>query len=235
MIIIFRHAVRKVKRSIWSITEPDPPPVQRKRRGKTVKTRKPRQQRNRALKQSFPSSVETSESITIQNVKPSASKRKRANSPVRNEPKDSGVDSDGSSSGSSGGYNGSSGNSSGNFSGGNGSKRGSDGQGNAGDGDEGDKKKELPWWYLPGGQNNAAKNTDKKKKKKDEEDHGGEEKMEVDHVPLSKPTGFQIFLPSKVDNAEQCHSSGEEELSTTSGKVACQIFLQYKACCRYVC
>ncbi|KAL9982084.1 hypothetical protein ACROYT_G010878 [Oculina patagonica] len=218
-----RHAVRKVKRSIWSIIEPDPPPVQRKRRGKTrktVQTRKPRQQRNRALKQSFPSSDETKESITIQNVKPSASKRKRANSPVRNEPKDSGVDSDGSSSGSSGGYNGSSGRSIGNFPGGNGSTGGSGGQGNAGDGDEDDKKKELPWWYLPGGQNNAANGTGKKKKTKDEEeDHGGEEKMEVDYVPVSKTTGFQMFLPSKVDNAEQCHSPGEEEPSTTSGKI----------------
>lgn len=189
---------------------------------KTVKARKPRRRSNRAAKQSLTSFDEADESITIQSIKPSASKRKRANSPVRNEPKDSGVHSEGSSSGSSGGYNGSSGSSSGNFPAGNGSTGGSGGQGNAGDGDDGDKKKEFPWWHLPGQQNNVAKATDKKKKKraKDEEGHGDEEKMEVDYVPVSKATGFQMFLPSKVDNAEQCHSPGEEEPLSTNGKVA---------------
>lgn len=189
-----------------------------------MKKRKPRQQRNHAVKQSLSLFDETAGSVTIRNVKPSASKRKRANSPVRNEPKDSGVHSDGSSSGSSGGCNGSSGSSSGNFQNGNRSAGGSGGQGNEGDGDEGDKKKEFPWWHLPSPQNKT--DTKKKKRAKEEEgSYGEEEQMEVDHVPVSNSTGFQMFLPSKVDNAEQCHSPGEEEPSTTSRKVAFQILL----------
>ena len=164
------------------------------------------------------------ESITIQNTKPYASKRKRANSPVGNEPRDSGVHSENSSTGSSGGYSDSSDSSSGSFAGGNGSSGGSGGQGNSG-GDDGDKK-EFPHWHLPGQQNNAAKKAEKKKTGKQEDDkekgYAGEEKMEVDYVPVSKATGFPMFLPSKVDNTEQCHSPGEGEPTSTSGKVANQ-------------
>lgn len=192
-----------------------------------MKKRKPRRQGNHPVKQSLSLLDETTESITIHKIKPSASKRKRANSPVRNEPKDSGVHSDGSSSGSSGGCNGSSGSSSGNFHGGNGSAGGSGGQGNEGDGDEGDKKKDFPWWHLPSPQNKTAQDTKKKKTKRakeEEENYGEEEKMEVDPVPVSNGTGFPMFLPSKVDNAEQCHSPGEKEPSTTSGQVACLIY-----------
>lgn len=215
-----------MKRSVWSIVEPDPPPVRRKRTRKTCKTvkaRKCRQAWNHTIKQ-FSVFDDTDESITIQNTKPSASKRKRANSPVGNEPRDSGVHSEGSSSGSSGGYNGSSGSSSGSFAGGNGSTGGSGGQGNSG-GDE-DDKKEFPQWHLPGQQKIAVKETKKKKRAKEEEakeeGYVGEEKMEVDYVPVTKATGFPVFLPSKVDNAEQCHSPDEGEPSTTSGKVAYQ-------------
>lgn len=212
--------MRKVKRNVWCIIEPSPPPVQQKKRKlcKAVKPRKPRQRRNCALKQSFPALEQTEESITVQNTKPTASKRRRANSPTSNEARDSGVHSDGSSSSGSG-YSGSSDGSNGSFTGGNSGTGGSGAQGNAGDGDEGDKKKEIPQWHLPGKQNIAAK-TEKKKRgaAAEEEGNGSQEKMEVD-CPGS--SGFQMFLPSKVDIAEQCHSPGVEEPSTTSTKVAC--------------
>lgn len=195
---------------MWCIVDSDPPPVQCKKTRKSCKTgkaRKCRQPWKRAVKQT------------------SASKRKRANSPVGNEPRDSGVHSENSSSGSSGGYSGSSGNSNGSFAGGNSSTGGSGGQGNSG-GDDDDKKKEFPQWFLPGHQNNAAKKMVKKKRAKqkddEEKDSAGEEKMEVDDVSVSNATGFQMFLPSKVDNEEQCHSPGEGDPSSTSGKVAYQ-------------
>jgi len=44
----------------------------------------------------------------------------------------------------------------------------------------------------------------------------------LDYVPDANLTGFPMFLPSKVDNAEQCHSPGEGEPTTISGKVAYQ-------------
>ena len=190
-----------------------------KRTRKTVKARKCRQPRNHA-KQSLCDEIE--ESIFNQNARPSASKRKKANTPVGNEPRDSGVHSANSSSGSSGGYSGSSGSSSGSFAGGNGSTGGSGGQGNSG-GDDDDRKKEFPQWHLPGQQNKAAKKTGKKKRAKEEDDEEkGEEKMELDYVPLSNATGFTMFLPSKVDHAEQCHSPGEGEPTIISAKVAYQ-------------
>jgi len=217
-----------VKRSVWCIVDPDPPPVRckRSRRScKTVRARKCRQLKNHAVKQS---SVydEAEESITILNTKPSASKRKRSNSPVGNEPRDSGVHSENGSSGSSGGYSSSSGNSSGSFAGGNGSTGGSGGRGNSG-GDDGDKKKDFPQWHLPDQQTNGVKKTAKNKRKRDKQDDkekgfAEEEKMEEDYVPVSNLTGFPMFLPSKVDNAEQCHSPGEGEPSTISGKVVYQ-------------
>lgn len=163
---------------------------------------------------------EVEESSTISNIKPSASKRKRANSPVGSEPRDSGVHSENSSSGSSGGCSSSSGSSSGSFAGGNGSG-GSGGKGNSG-GDDDDKKKDFPSWHLPDLQNNAVKTTEKRKRVKQDDNEKGyaeEEKMEEDYVPLSNVTGFPMFLPSKVDNAEQCHSPGEREPTNISGKV----------------
>ena len=213
-----------MKRSVWCITEPDPPVVQRKqtrKTNKTIKTRKPRQPRKPAPKQSFSAFDEADDSITIDSIKPAPSKRKRANSPVRNEPRDSGVHSEGSNSGSSGGCSGSSGSSSGNSAGGDSSGGGFGGQGNA-DGDEGDKKK-FPQWYFPLPQKADARDRKKKKRsKEEEEDDGSQEKMEVDS-PTTKPSGFEMFLPSKVDNAEQCHSPGEETPhTTTTGKVLCQ-------------
>lgn len=215
-----------MKRSVWCIVGPDPPPVRCKRTRKsckTVKARKRRHLKNHAVKQS---SVydETEESITILNTKPSASKRKRANSPVGSEPRDSGVHSENSSSGSSGGHSGSSGSSSGNFAGGNGSTGGFGGKGNSG-GDDDDKKKDFPQWPLPAQQYNTAKKTEKKKRAKQDDKEKGYaegEKMELDYVPDANLTGFPMFLPSKVDNAEQCHSPGEGEPTTISGKVAYQ-------------
>ena len=193
---------------MWCIVDSDPPIVQCKRTRrsyKTVKARKCRQPQKHAVEQT--------------------SKRKRANSPVGNEPRDSGVHSENSSSGSSGGYSGSSGSSSGSFAGGSSSTGGSGGQGNSG-GDDGDKKKEFPQWCLPGHQNNAAKKMGKKKRAKqkddEEKDSVGEEKMDVDDISVSNATGFQMFLPSKVDNEEQCHSPGEGDPSRPSGKVAYQ-------------
>lgn len=215
-----------MKRSVWCIVGPDPPPVRCKRTRKsckTVKARKCRHLKNHAVKQS---SVydKTEESVTILNTKPSASKRKRANSPVGSEPRDSGVHSENSSSGSSGGHSGSSGSSSGNFAGGNGSTGGFGGKGNSG-GDDDDKKKDFPQWHLPAQQYNTAKKTEKKKRAKQDDKEKGYaegEKMELDYVPDANLTGFPMFLPSKVDNAEQCHSPGEGEPTTISGKVAYQ-------------
>lgn len=223
-ILNFRHAVRKVKRSVWCIVGPEPPLVQCKRTRKaykTVKARKCRQPRARAVKQSSLYD-EAEQSIVIENKKPLASKRKRANNPAGNEPRDSGVHSENSSSGSSGGYSGGSGSSSGSFAGGSGSTGGAGQQGNSGGDDDDRKKKEFPQWHLPGQQDNAAKKTGKKKRVKQDEEKGyaGEEKMEVDDVPGANATGFMMFLPSKVDNAEQCHSPGEGEPATISGKVA---------------
>ena len=221
-----------MKRSVWCIKNADPPPVQCKRTRKsykTVKARKCRQPKTHAVKQPKIHAVkqssvydEAEQSIFIQDTKLSASKRRRANTPAGNEPRDSGVHSESSSSGSSGGCSGSSGSSSGSFAGGSGSTGGSGKQGNSG-GDDGDKKKEFPQWHLPGQQDNAAKKTGKKKgAKQDDEEKGyaGEEKMEVDYVPGTNATGFPLFLPSKVDNAEQCHSPGEGKPTATSGKVA---------------
>ena len=221
-----------MKRSVWCIVEADPPPVQCKRTRKsykTVKAKKCRQQKTHAVKKPKIHAVkqssvydEAEQSIFIQDTKLSASKRRRANTPAGNEPRDSGVHSESSSSGSCGGCSGSSGSSSGSFAGGSGSTGGSGKQGNSG-GDDGDKKKEFPQWHLPGQQDNAAKKTGKKKgAKQDDEEKGyaGEEKMEVDYVPGTNATGFPLFLPSKVDNAEQCHSPGEGKPTTTSGKVA---------------
>ena len=224
-ILNFRHAIRKVKRSVWCIVGSEPPLVHCKRTRKaykTVKARKYRQPRAHAVKQS---SVHdgAEQSSFIQNTKPSSSKRKRANNPAGNEPRDSGVHSENSSSGSSGGYSGGSGSSSGNFAGGSGSTGGAGRRGNSG-GDD-DDKKDFPQWHLPGQKDDAAKKTGKKKRaKQDDEEKGyaGEEKMEVDYVPVTNATGFPMFLPSKVDNAEQCHSPGEGEPTTTSGKVAYQ-------------
>lgn len=234
-----RHAIRKVKRSVWCIVGPEPPLVQCKRikkAYKTVKARKYRQPRARAVKQSSVHD-EAEQSTFIQNTKPSASKRKRANNPAGNEPRDSGVHSDNSNSGSSGGYSGGSGSSSGSFAGGSGSTGGAGKQGNSGGDDDDKKKKEFPQWHLPCQQDNAAKKTGKKKRVKqgdEEKGYAGEEKMEVDYVPVANATGFPMFLPSKVDITEQCHSPGEGEPITTSGKSDLNFFpsdLQHACYC----
>lgn len=205
-----------MKRSVWCITEPEPPAVQPKRKKtcKSVKPRKQMQTRGCVRNQSVPEVSKVDEPGTFQNVQQSskrASKRSVPNSPARGEPKDSGVYS--SSGGSASAGNGSgSGSGSGSFSAGSGSGGGSGAHGNRGgndNGDDGDKGKKYPWWHLPDGNNLPA--PDGEKEKKGEDSRG--KKMEVD------VSGFQNFLPSKVDNPEQCHGPGWGGVATPNQKV----------------
>ena len=202
---------------------PDLPAVQHKqakKTSKTVKERKPRSVTRCAPKQSCLSFEEILESVN--HIKPAPSKRRKPNSNL-GEPKDSGVDSEGSSSGSSGGCSSNSGSGSGSSSGGSSSGGGGfGGKGNA-DGDEGDKKK-YPQWYFPGEQQIDTPGRNEKKRSPDEEkDDESMEKMEED-FPTTKQSGLQMFLPSKVDNAEQCHCPGEEGTHMTpTGKVVCPL------------
>lgn len=223
MVLTCRHAAKRKKRNVWSIIVPDLPAVQHKqakKTSKTVKERKPRSVRRCAPKQSCLSFEEIIESIN--NIKPAPSKRRKPNSNL-GEPKDSGVDSEGSSSGSSDGCSSNSGSGSGSSSGGSSSGGGGfGGKGNA-DGDEGDKKK-YPQWYFPGKQQIDPPGRNEKKRSADEEkDDESVEKMEED-FPTTKQSGLQMFLPSKVDNAEQCHCPGEEGTHMTpTGKVVCPL------------
>lgn len=206
-----------MKRSVWCITEPEPPAVQPKRKKtcKSVKPRKQRQTRGCVRNQSVPELSKVGEPGTFQNMQQSskrASKRKVPNSPARGEPRDSGVYSSSAASASAGHGSGSGG-SSGSFSAGSGGGSGSCGNGGGNDnGDDGDKGKKYPWWHLPDRDNVPAPDTEKKKKR---EDSGCNEKMEVDM------SGFQNFLPSKVDNPEQCHGPGWEGVATPNQKVDC--------------
>ena len=214
---IFRHAVKRVKRSVWCITEPEPPAVQPKRKKtcKSVKPRKQMQTRGCVRNQSVPEVSNVDKPGTFQNVQRSskrASKRKVPNSPARGEPKDSGVYSSSAGSASAGSGSGS-GSSSGSFSAGSGSGGGFGARGNGGGndkGDDGDKGKKYPWWHLPDRDNVPAPDSEKEKKR---EDSGCKEKMEVDM------SGFQNFLPSKVDNPEQCHGPGWGGVATPKQKV----------------
>ena len=217
--------MRKKKRSIWLINpEPDPSPVQCKRKKicRTVNTKKQKQQRTPAPKRSFPGLDEIDDSVTIIE-KPSRKAKRRTipTSPVREEPRDSGVHSGGHSSGCGGGDSSSCSSSSGSYPAGSGSAGGSGAHGSGGggndDGDDGKKGKKYPWWYLPGGENDPVPDRDKEEEEKED---GGQEKMEVD-IPT---IGFQMFLPSKVDNAEQCHSPGRDEPPTIASKVAIFVF-----------
>ena len=176
-----------------------------------MNTGKHRQRRGHALKMSFPEFDQIDKSISEQ-PSTKATRRKTPSSPVREEPRDSGVHSSGTSSGSGGGY--SSGSSSGSFSAGSGIGGGSGTHGNGGgnNGDDGEKGKKSPWWHLPGGENNPVPDRDEEEK---EDDDGGQEKMELD-IPATR---LQMFLPSKVDNAEQCHSPERSE-PATSGRRA---------------
>ena len=145
-----------------------------------------------------------------------ASQRRIPTSPGRDEPRDSGVYSSGTGSGCGDGCGSSSGSSSGSFSAGSGSAGGSGANGNGGgnnNGDDGEKRKKFPWWHLPGEERSPLPDNDKEEEKED--DSGDQEKMEVD-IPA---TGFQTFLPSKVDNAEQCHSPSWRESHNTGHKV----------------
>ena len=152
---------------------------------------------------------------TFQNVQRSskrAIKRKVPNSPARGEPKDSGVYSSSAGSASAGSGSGS-GSSSGSCSAGSGSGGGFGARGNGGGNDKGDdddKGKKYPWWHLPDRDNVPAPDSEKEKKR---EDSGCKEKMEVDM------SGFQNFLPSKVDNPEQCHGPGWGGVATPKQKV----------------
>lgn len=219
-IVLRRQAGKREKRNVWSITVPDLPAVQDKqvkKTHKTVKERKLKNNRKRAPKQSCLSLEEIIESIN--NIKPAPAKRRRLNSNL-SEPKDSGVQSEGSSNGSSDGCSSSSGSGGGGgFSGGNSSGGGCGRKGNA-DGDEGDKKK-YPQFYFPGKQQTDTPGRNKKKRSVEEEKaEGSGEKMELDFSSTNQ-SGLQMFLPSKVDNAEQCHSPDEEEThmsTTTAGK-----------------
>lgn len=212
-----RHAVKRVKRSVWCITEPEPPAVQPKRKKtcKSVKPRKQRQARGCVHNQSVPEVSKVDEPGTFQNVQQSskrASKRKVPNSPARGEPKDSGVYSSSAGSASAGSGSGS-GSSSGSFSAGSGSGGGFGARGNGGGndkGDDGDKGKKYPWWHLPDRDNVPVPDSEKEKKR---EDSGCKEKMEVDM------SGFQNFLPSKVDNPEQCHGPGWGGVATPKQKL----------------
>ncbi|XP_022808956.1 uncharacterized protein LOC111345934 [Stylophora pistillata] len=218
-IVARRQAGKRQKRNVWSITVPDLPAVQHKQVKKTrqrVKKRKPKSIRKHAPNQPCLSLDEIIESIN--KIKPAPAKRRRPNSNL-SEPRDSGVQSEGSSSGSSDGCSSNSGSGGGGFSGGNSSGGGCGGKGNA-DGDGGDKKK-YPQWYFPGKKQTDTPGRNKKKRSVEEEkDDGSVGKMEVDFSSTNQ-AGLQLFLPSKVDNAEQCHSPGEEgtRMSTaTTGK-----------------
>ena len=208
----FRHAVRKVKRSIWCIADPEPPPVQikRKKTNRKVTRRKCRQQQmdhssevNKSFKEKLPTK---------------AKKRKIPTSPVREEPRDSGVHSSGANSGCGDGNSSSSAGSSGSFSAGSGSAGGSGAQGNGGAGDNGDDGGKYPWWHLPDSEDNPVPDSEKEEEEKEDGEH---EKMELD-IPA---TGFQMFLPSKVDHPEQCHGPGGGEVFETDTKVSyCNYF-----------
>lgn len=213
-IVLRRQAGKRLKRNIWSITVPDPPAVQHKQVKKTRKTvheRKPKNIRKRTSKQPCVSHEVIIESVN--HIKPAPPKKKKPNSNL-SEPRDSGVQSEGSSSGGSDdGCSSSSGSGGGGFSGGNSSGGGCGGKGSA-DGDGGDKKK-YPQWYFPGKQQTDIPVRNKKKRSVEKDDRRVE-KMEVDFSSTNQ-SGLQMFLPSKVDNPEQCHSPGEEgtHISTT--------------------
>ena len=215
---IFRLAVKRVKRSVWCVTEREPPAVQpnQKKTCKSVKPRKQRQTRGCVRNQSVPELSKVDEPGSFQNVLQSskrASKRKAPNSPASGEPKDSGVYSSSAGSASAGSGSGS-GSSSGSFSAGSGSGGGSNARGNGGgNGDDGDKGKKYQWWHLPDGNNPPSADSEKEKKREKREDSRGKEKIEVD---LS---GFQNFVPSKVDNPEQCLGPGWGGVATANQKV----------------
>lgn len=211
---------------------PDPPAVQHKQVKKTRKrVRKPKNIRKCTSKHPYLFHEEIIESVN--HIKPAPPKKRKPNSNL-SEPRDSGVQSEGSSSGGSDdGCSSSSGSGGGGFSGGNSSGGGCGGKGNADD-DGGDKKK-YPQWYFPGKQRTDTPVRDKKKRSEGEEKgDGSEEKMEVD-FSSSNQSGLQMFLPSKVDTAEQCHSPGEEgtHISTTrTRKVVCHSSWSTPIVCR---
>lgn len=190
-----------MKRSIWCITDPEPPPVQQKRKKTSRAQNRKKQRRHRGhANESFP---EVEKSITVkEQPQTKGKKRKVPTSPGREEPRDSGVQSNSANSGDGGSSN-SSGSGSGSFSSGNFRGEGSGTHGNGGAGGSGDdgEKGKKPWWHLPGGGENAMLERDKRK---EEEKDEGQEKMDVDTLV----TGFEMFLPSKVDNPEQCHNPG---------------------------
>ncbi|XP_068677665.1 uncharacterized protein [Montipora foliosa] len=215
-----RHAVKKVKRNIWCVTQPESPPVYSKRK-KTCEAAKPkklRQRRGEAGEKTKPEFVETKRSRMPKTQSPSKGrKRKIPTSPVVEEPKDSGVSSaspgSGCGSGSSGSSSGS--NSSGDASGGTGqsSVRQNAGRGNGGD--DGEKGGKKPWWHLPSSEDDSGPEKDEDDKKGS--DGGSQEKMEVDN-PQQDGSCYS-FLPGGVDNGEQCHSPGGANMSFTRPKV----------------
>ena len=171
---------------------PDLPAVQHKqakKTSKTVKERKPRSVRRCAPKQSCLSFEEIIESIN--HIKPAPSKRRKPNSNL-GEPKDSGVDSEGSSSGSSDGCSSNSGSGSGSSSGESSGGGGFGGKGNAdGDEGEGDKKKYPPLDFPNDKQQIDTPGRNEKKRSSDEEkDDESVEKMKED-FPTTKQSGSQ--------------------------------------------
>lgn len=209
-----------MKRSIWCIADPEPPPIEikRKKTNRKVNRRKCRQQQmDHSDKRTFP---EVKKSF-IEKLPTKAKKRKIPTSPVREEPRDSGVHSSGANSSCGDGNSSSSAGSSGSFSAGSGSAGGSGTQGNGGagdNGDDGEKGGKYPWWHLPDSEDNPVPDSEKEEEEKEDGEH---EKMELD-IPA---TGFEMFLPSKVDNLEQCHGPGRGEVFETDTKVSyCNYF-----------
>lgn len=219
-----RQMVKKVKRNIWCVTQPESPPVHSKRKKpcEATKPKKQRQQRDEAGKKTKPEVLKTNRSRTPKKQSPAKGrKRKIPTSPVTEEPKDSGVASASPGSGYGSGNSGSSSSSNGS-----GGAAGSSGQssiqqngGRGNDGDDGEKGRKKPWWHLPSSEDDSG--PEKDKDDKEGNDGGSQEKMEVDN-PQQDGSHYS-FLPGVVDNGEQCHSPGGADMSFTHPKVTVRL------------
>ena len=139
--------------------------------------------------------------------------------------------SSGANSGCGDGNSSSSAGSSGSFSAGSGGDGGSGTRGNGGagdNGDDGEKGGKYPWWHLPDSEDNPVADSEKEEEEKEDGEH---ERMELD-IPA---TGFHMFLPSKVDNPEQCHGPGGGEVFKTDTKVSyCNLFPYNVHCAHFL-
>ena len=207
--------MRKVKRNCWEVTDPDLP-CKKKRTCREVQIRKAK--KTKAVTHNKPpASVEDIDKIIAQFTEtdkllketlPPGITFKQMCSSVNTEPKDSdsGVHSQNNNDGTTAAQ-GNSGGSGGSSTEEEGSRKHSGGNGGDGGDDGKDEKNKVPWWCFPGGENAVAQ---VKKKKKEEErkkmEESREERMDLNAPDMSR---FQ-FLPSQIDQREQCHLAGND-------------------------